>query len=389
VRRIVLPAASSLALVAAAVACGADARSAFEGAPSSDAGPSSGADSGDFGPPVVGAASGVVILHAAAFPSFRLCFENYPELAPQPDTALMPAANVVGVEVGSVIRIGALESPPGKVYVIDQREVRATPGDPLERKCGALMGDRSFGVNHKYQVAGEITTPLGVENVDVLAITGCGGGAWLNELGISSSDCSDWDPTAGSLRARTVPLLPTNAATDTSLPVQVVHMAPLLESTRDPNTAIEVTFGAIAPNGGLPLGQRVASSPPLFEAGAPTTLAVDQTDEAFFGSRGFRIALRSTALEGDGEPVATFFVDQSLAEVQALSSPLTVPTTYYRTASNYALLLLGDPRIERTYTDGGANPTYDARRAVHLLAVPVKEASDAGPNGGEDGGPTE
>jgi hypothetical protein len=33
-----------------------------------------------------------------------------------------------------------------------------------------------------------------------------------------------------------------------------------------------------------------------------------------------------------------------------------------------------------TYPDGGANPTYNPRRAVHLLAVPVidQNAVDAG-----------
>ena len=144
-----LGAAALPLLVAAAVACGDMSESASSG--TSGDGDGGGADAG-FGSdaaavPGVGAASGVVILHAAAFPSFRLCFENYPELPPQPDVALMPAANVVGVEVGSVIRIGSLDRPPGKVYVIDQRDVRATPRDPLDRKCGALIAGRALALN--------------------------------------------------------------------------------------------------------------------------------------------------------------------------------------------------------------------------------------------------
>ena len=75
--------------------------------------------------------------------------------------------------------------------------------------------------------------------------------------------------------------------------------------------------------------------------------------------------------------------------MQQLSAPQTVPTDYYLAASNYALLLLGDPRIARTYADGGANPGYDRRRAVHLLAVPVKDdVEDAGTPSVDDAGPT-
>src|SRR5688572_20747864 len=49
--------------------------------------------------------SGVVVVHSAAFPSFRLCFSNHLGLRPQPDSTVMPEANLVGVEVGSAVRI--------------------------------------------------------------------------------------------------------------------------------------------------------------------------------------------------------------------------------------------------------------------------------------------
>src|SRR5262245_40618969 len=48
-------------------------------------------------------ATGVLLVHAAGFPSFRLCFEHFPDQAPQPDENVMPEANVVGVEVGSLV----------------------------------------------------------------------------------------------------------------------------------------------------------------------------------------------------------------------------------------------------------------------------------------------
>ena len=70
----------------------------------------------------------------------------------------------------------------------------------------------------------------------------------------------------------------------------------------------------------------------------------------------------------------------SVTTAPSTQPPDTLPTSYYRAASNYALLLVGDPRVEPRLDDGGANAAYDARRAVHLLAVPVK-----GPDDGDGG----
>jgi len=368
----------TLAAVGAVLACG-DTRLAFDapaGADHPDAG-----DAGAFEPPsgsadagTVGAASGVYLLHAASFPAFRLCFERYPELRPQPDQTVMPRANVVGVEVGSVVRIGSLERPPGKVFVIMQRKLPAAPGDTGGRPCGELLASGDLTPNLEYHEAGELTEPLGVGHVSVLGITGCGGKAILDSLEIPSSNCgAGWDVTAGSLRTRTLTLVPSVPATRSSLPVQVVHMSPLLESTRGQNEHIEVSFGALVASAGR-LAQDVVSAPPLFEASAPVALTLDQTSEATYGTHGFRIAVQSV---DDGAP-PSFTVTQSLAEIQELSSPQTVPTTYYLAASNYVLLLLGDPQITRTLPDGGTNGDYDRRRAVHLLAVPVKDTTDAG-----------
>ena len=372
----------SAVAAAAAVACGDASDDAGARPPSTrnDAGPSD----ASAGAPPVGSASGVVLLHAASFPAFRLCFENYPELRPQPDQAVMPQANVVGVEVGSVVRIGPLERPPGKVYAIIQSEARASPTDPGGKACGALIAE-DLTLNLQYHEAGELTAPLGVGEVTLLGLTGCGGKPISDKLGVDADDCGpDWDIVAGSLRARTLTLLPTVAATPSSLPVQIVHMSSLLEAARANGEELDVTFGLLLDAGvGERLEQDVAISPPLFDASAATTLAVDQTTETTYGTHGFRIGLRSDG----GAPSFTF--DQSLAEVQDLSSPQTVPTTYYLAASNYALLLLGDPRIRRTLADGGPNAGWDPRRAVHLLAVPVKEEADAGePSAGEDGGST-
>jgi hypothetical protein len=346
--------------IAAAAACGADPSSANR---ELDAGLPDGATFGDGG---IGTKTGVVILHAAAFPAFRLCFERYPELQPQPDRAVMPQANVVGVDVGSIVRIGPLEKPPGDVYVVLQRSVVAGPGATEAKTCGELLENNTLLRDIHYHVAGRLEEPLGVDRVDLLAITGCGARSVIRSLGVPEEECGpEWDATSGSLLARTLALHPTGAASARSLPVQVVHMAPLLEAKRRAGEEIEVTFGPLDADTG-PLARKVASSPPLFEASPPVTLDLDQTDVTTYGTHGFRIALRGPDA---GVP---FHVDQTLADIQELSTPQAVATTYYLAASSYALLLVGDPRVSRTHADGGSTLEL-ARRSVHLLAVPIRE----------------
>src|SRR5690349_20110352 len=93
---------------AAVIACGSgdDATTAFGGSDASFSDSGFVVPTSDAG--FAATVSGVVLLHAAAFPAFRVCFENYPDLAPQPDTTTMPEANLVGVEVGSLVRIAPL-----------------------------------------------------------------------------------------------------------------------------------------------------------------------------------------------------------------------------------------------------------------------------------------
>jgi hypothetical protein len=344
---------------------------------------------GDLRPPNAEgavAADGVVLVHAAEFPSFRLCFEHLPELAPQPDRVAMPQANVVGVEIGSAVRIAPL-SVPGKVYVIREERVRSTVGSEGGVPCGERIctpddtRQTCLRPNLDYQEAGELLEPVGFSGVELLSIAGCGGEAYLEPLGVDPAGCGEgWNPVTGNLASRVLRLVPTSS--DGALPVQLVHMSSALETYAGDGT-IEVTFGPLANEG--PLAQPVASSPPLFEASDPTTLSLEESDDAIYATHGFRI----TTTGGGKPPLA---IDQSLAEVQELSAPRALPNEYYRAASNYALVLLGDPRFARELQGGDAGPTYDPRRAVHLLAVPVIDPDrDAGapPEGSElpmDGG---
>jgi hypothetical protein len=374
-------------LVAAAAACGdVYDESATQARPDSpDASSGSSVDLGEAGrAPTPGAptASGVVLVHAAAFPAFRLCFENMPELPPQPDSKIMPEANVVGVEVGSVVRIDPLEAP-GRIYVINERDVRGT-----DLACGELLNDPSKKLleDTHYHVANTIKEPLGQGRVDVLAITGCGAKAFLNHLKTDETNCDKgasrpWDVTRGNLEARVITLEPSPVgATESSLPVQLVHLAPKLDAFIGDAGTLEVTFGNLRDQGALP--QRVANQVPLLGMGSPVTLQLNQKDLGVYGTHGFRIAVRegtTTKLE----------VDRSLAAVQELSSPRDTPDAYYRTPSNYALLLLGDPSAPPG-ADGGP---VASRRQVQLLAIPVldpsqiEQGADAGSDEGDGGAP--
>lgn len=343
------------------------------GAPSPEKRPGDGAASA--GSP---SATGVVLVHAAAFPSFRLCFENSPELLPQPDSKVMPEANVVGVEVGSAVRINPIKAP-GKIYVINEKAIRSTAGDPTAVPCGELLGNGSRGLiaDNDYHVASTIDQPLGDNQVHVLAITGCGSKAFLTFIGATEDYCNQgtsrpWSSTSGNLEARFVPLSPSSVgATKSTLPVQLLHVAPALQAQLGTAT-LDVTFGDLGTAGPLP--QKVASKTDLLKTSDPVTLDLDQTKEAVYGTHGFRIALR----EAGG--ATKFAIDQSLAAIQDLSSPSDVPTTYYQTPSNYALLLLGDPSVSATLDGGAPNPD---RRRVHLLAVPVLDPSQLTADAGE------
>lgn len=333
------------------------------------------------GPPYGPAASGLLLVHAAGFPSFRLCFQNYLDLPPQPDSTIMPEANVVGVEIGSLVRVAPLKAP-GTVYVIQEKRIRQAVGQTGAVPCRTLIAAKgtsdysdieSLDVDIDYHVANAIDRPLGEEQVSLLAISGCGNQPILNSLGLPSSSCgSDFDSVKGNLKAKVIDLKATSKkADDSTLPVQLFQMSQPLADFNANGATVAVTFGDLRSDAGA-LGQSVTTGK-MFEGGGQTDLALNQTESAVYGAWGFRVTAMTSG--------TTFFtLDQSLAAVQELSSPRELPTTYYRAASNYALLLLGDPTHTSKLSDGGANPLYNPRQAVHMLAVPVIDPSqvDAG-----------
>lgn len=365
------------AFVGAAIACGSGDASEFGDSADAGGAADSSIGGGSFGDGgATRAATGVVLVHAAAFKAFRVCFSGLPNIPPQPDRKVMPESNSVGVEMGGAVRLGPLGEIPGKVYIIPQLRVAATPEDPDDVTCGAYIENAEL--NDGYLLAGTIDRPVGTTGAEAIIVTGCGTAPQLAALGVSQADCPDYadgGDARGTLGTKIVPLLTTNTATPTELPVELYNASPDLSNQLPSGAAIDVTYGDLDAGPGARLAQTVAKSFELYESNPSVLLDVDQSRIETFGSHGFRIAYRR---DGGAADAGLFSIDQTLAEVQEISQPLSTPTTYFTGATNFALLLLGDPRIVRNLADGGPNPGYDGRRAVHLLAIPVLAEQDAG-----------
>lgn len=379
---------------AAAMACSMEADSAFDNgarAPNCAADDTeckskgSNPDGGELdgndakGAPGAPTSDGVILVHAASFPAFRLCFENDMDRLPQPDSSVMPQANVVGVEVGSLVRIDPLPKGPGKIFVL--RELPTRTG----KKCNEYIQRTSEGVDKglaqetiDYIIADqELHEPIGVKQAEVLAISGCGTKLMLAKLdgvtssSVDSTSCGkDWNGENGHLIASVVPLDTTDEIpTKSSIPIRLYNMAP----------AVDVLKGTLSVSFGEAGKQAPLRTNATFEAGIPQTLSVNQDKIESYGEQAFTV----TATLPSGDPVT---VNQTLADVQQLSSPNDNPTTYYYSASNYALLVLGDPSHRATRGDGTPNPAFNPRRALHILAVPVLDPTkaDAGADAGAD-----
>ncbi len=364
---------STAAGVASLVACSsmdaafADSRAGEPSGSFPDAGsaPSAGDDS-DLGP----TDNGVILVHAAGAPSFRLCFANDLDRLPTPDSELMPAANVVGVEVGSAVRIPPLNGAPGEVYLYSEPLIRSLylPGSPGPT-CKELIDDPAQSVVPL--VLGKIDKSLAT-GVHLLVVSGCAKKTPVKSY--TKEQCGEsYDESTGNLKVSTIELTGRTRKSNSELPAQVVHLSQPLESFRG-QRSLKVTFGDVDAGDA---GHTVAAeNPPL--GGPPTDFAspptFDPSDVGVYASRGFRITVDDAIL-----------AEQTMAEVQVLSAPREVPPTYYAVASNYVLLLLGDPAPK--LDDGGLDPSE--RRNLHLLAVPVIQPREADGGAQEPGTSTD
>ncbi len=322
-------------------------------------------------PPVDNA---VILVHAAKSQSFRLCFMNELDGRPQPDSQVMPEANVVGVEVGSAVRLGPLKSSPGEVFLFDEPLIRAVYPQFGGAGAGPTCRNLLSSSNPLSKIAvslGTIDTDLS-HGVHLLVVRGCPANGPIQKFSVAECGAS-WDPAKGNLGITELELSGAVRPTNGTLPAQVVNLSQPLEGARAGRDVV-ISFGDLV-TAGAKL-ETVTSNPPLFGGAAPNQpaeLAYPAADLGTYATSGFRVQL---VPNGDGgAPAPTTVLDQSLVAIQVLSSPRDVPPSYYAAASNYALLMLGDPNAK--LGDGGADS--DERRQLHFLAVAVIETKpDAG-----------
>lgn len=381
------------------VACAADeSSSAFRGGPdASEGGASSGSsssggissdaanDGSNSTPGLNSAVEGVIVVHASPnLPAFRVCFDGFGQYSARPSNNTMPQSNLPGIDVGSAVHVGSLnenvdgpadpfDAGPdaakdasadaskdaagdaakdasagdggtnGRVFVFREENIRGN-----DQSCADLLRSKTENVDY-YTVplaaAPQLTQGGGIA---LVAIQGCVAGA-----DATAARCGgELGGKPHNLRARVITVTPQD--NPGVLSVQALFVSDSLRAA----DRVELFFGSTP---GTQFIDHKAFTASVKDGNSLLTPANPQTFELpeaanVFDSQGFRVEV----LRG-GKSTVVF---QSLAQTQALSDPLTVPSEYYKLPSNFVLLVLGE--------DQPADVS-DQNRALHMLAFPVRD----------------
>jgi hypothetical protein len=382
-RLLALVAATGAAAIVAA-ACGSQDESTFAGSLDSGSPFEGGVTAPDGG--VFGDAAGlveanaVVLVHAASFPAFRVCFENTPNDLPQPSVDVMPESNVVGVDIGTAVRLPPRIGSLGRAFVFPEVDIRqyyppfGGPGPSCEQVLKAA------GMLEPAIDVGTVTADLS-RGVHALVLGGCLGLA--KDPAATTERCgADWDPLTGNLKLTTLSLIAFARAGDTRLPVQIVQLSPAL-AQRAAGRALGIAFGSLDGGdagagplpfieGAVPFGEAVPSPPAILDYAAADIGAY--ATSGVFVTLGAEIDDAGAPIDaGAADAAREVLISQSLADIQKRSSPRALPADWFSVASSYVVLSVGD--INPKLGDGGADE--DPRRALHLLAIPLAAASEA------------
>jgi hypothetical protein len=279
----------------------------------------------------------------------------------------MPESNVVGVDVGTAVRLPARGETLGRAFVFPESVLR--PLYPAfggsGPTCNQLLNaaaTKAFAVE-----VGQVAENL-AHGVHALVLGGC---RPANVDPVASTDrCgADWTAASGNLKLTTLSLMAYAGAGATSLSVQLVQLSPALER-RAAGRALGLAFGAIDGGAVAPFVERaVPFGTPVPDP--PAVLKYEAADLGAYATSGLFITLGG-AVDDAGAPVSDggareVLVAESLAEIQKRSSPRSLPPDWFSAASSYVMLSVGDtdPRLG----DGGVDD--DPRRALQLLAIPL------------------
>lgn len=325
---------------------------------------------------------GVILVHASPnLPAFRLCFGKLSggslvstpvssALRPLPDRALMPDSNVVGVEIGSAVRLSPLgQADVGvlsddRVFAIPEADVR--PGGGADLPCSQRICPTSFSSTclakdppvvgqRGYYDLGQLPPRAVQDNIQLLVLHGCVPGA--ADAGLASCGAG-YNPTTGNMKLSVLPLTAYTTLTHSQFFVQVAQLSDVAVGT-----ALSVRYGEL---GNAASMQDIALSGnfgQIAPSGFPENFTLDRSASGIYASRGFRISV--------GSQIFT----KSLAEIQLVTAPQALPEALYASTSNFVVLLLGDPSLSNLEGSALSSMT-EPGLLLHLLVVPVGQPVD-------------
>jgi len=362
--------------------------SAYSDGPSGSTGPNGGGgtdEGGTFNPGDAGAATpngvsagSVVLVHASRnLPAFRACFSGYTNTLPLPDDKLMPNANVVGVDVGTAVHVGQInhkkagmdtvdadvpdydsgveggvDAGPalqGPLWIIEEKLARQFYPQGTDRSgwpnCDEIvkvLQENGYEGHGLYTLTGDPLSPSD-SNATFVVVKGC-----LPDSTLTTTECgSTFTKSKGNLSFQ---LLVTTAQDGMGFDFEGVAASPAV-----PNGTLltySVSNGA-TPTPGVPI-EAMGISP-----SASSTLPTNSGD---FDMASFELR----------DSKNTLILQQSLAAIQARSSPRVLPADFFGLRSTFVLFAVGDPTV--------ADKT--APTALHFLAVPVQDPGMIDPEGG-------
>jgi hypothetical protein len=321
-------------------------------------------------------AGSVVLVHASRnLPAFRVCFKGRTTTLPLPDDKIMPNANVVGVDVGSAVHIGQLDktggsgmgdasvapfdsgadsgtgpAPTGELSIIEEKLARQFYPQGSDASawlnCGALVSllqQNNYEGHGIYTLKGSAVTPAATSAVFVV-VRGCLPGS----TGLTKAECgADYtDVAKGNLAYDIIQAV---ALQGTGFEYEGVNASPGVPT----GSTLTYTNEANISQKPVPIPNGAVST---------TTSTTLPPDDAAFAKATF--VLKDSANK--------VLLTQTLADVQARSSPRELPASFFGLRSTFVLFVVGDPAV--------ADPT--STNALHLLAVPVGDPATIDPDSG-------
>ncbi|HEY2517566.1 MAG TPA: hypothetical protein VGI39_42140 [Polyangiaceae bacterium] len=299
-------------------------------------------------------------LHASPnLDEFRMCFATSyagadagvlggPPLPSDPAQPI-PDTNLPGVAIGRGAQLPSILVPVGSQVtplLVRVNAIFDNPRDCSELFCQGLMcvkeGDGYFALSPQ-----TISQP----GAFLLSVEGCAPLSLATPAGRgSAAECgADYDPVAGNLSARFIPV-DLSAAAPWS--VRVAAFSSSLDvAGGDASVALRYVNPAADASVPLPLG-----GPSL---ALPSTLPLDDAGvtAAYF------------ALSVDGGDLFR----ESLLAVQHFESPGSNPYTFFASSTSYLVAVMGDATdaaAPMTEPDGAPNPSFDGH-GLHLVTYPI------------------